>query len=125
MAIQRLFAIDKTDTMAGTPLAAMLPSKYKDCDVTQLFPGFRHNKVLRFSRLFGPKQFCLERICEKSESNRLAIQVANPDEQQEETPSAPASPNAANSPRDDNDVDEDIDCFADWRMAQPNIGSIQ
>jgi len=37
-----------------TPLAAMLPSKYADLDVTELFPEFRHNKVLRFSRLFGP-----------------------------------------------------------------------
>ncbi|RWS29199.1 transcription initiation factor TFIID subunit 1-like protein [Leptotrombidium deliense] len=37
-----------------TPLAAMLPSKYADCDVTELFPEFRHHKVLRFARLFGP-----------------------------------------------------------------------
>lgn len=37
-----------------TPLAAMLPSKYADLDVTELFPEFRHNQVLRFSRLFGP-----------------------------------------------------------------------
>ncbi|KAF7268302.1 hypothetical protein GWI33_018568 [Rhynchophorus ferrugineus] len=37
-----------------TPLAAMLPSKYADIDVTELFPDFRHGKVLRFSRLFGP-----------------------------------------------------------------------
>nr|XP_046912926.1 transcription initiation factor TFIID subunit 1-like isoform X2 [Dermatophagoides farinae] len=37
-----------------TPLAAMLPSKYADLDVTKLFPEFRHNQVLRFSRLFGP-----------------------------------------------------------------------
>ncbi|KAL1456949.1 hypothetical protein WDU94_001632 [Cyamophila willieti] len=37
-----------------TPLAAMLPSKYADIDVTQLFPDFRHGQVLRFSRLFGP-----------------------------------------------------------------------
>ncbi|KAL3284682.1 hypothetical protein HHI36_018831 [Cryptolaemus montrouzieri] len=37
-----------------TPLAAMLPSKYADVDVTELFPDFRHGKVLRFSRLFGP-----------------------------------------------------------------------
>lgn len=36
-----------------TPLAAMLPSKYADLDVTELFPAFRRNKVLRFSRLFG------------------------------------------------------------------------
>nr|XP_046912927.1 LOW QUALITY PROTEIN: transcription initiation factor TFIID subunit 1-like [Dermatophagoides farinae] len=32
----------------------MLPSKYADLDVTELFPEFRHNQVLRFSRLFGP-----------------------------------------------------------------------
>ena len=37
-----------------TPLAAMLPSKYEDCEVTNLFPEFRHKKTLRFSRLFGP-----------------------------------------------------------------------
>lgn len=37
-----------------TPLAAMLPSKYADLDVTELFPEFRPGKVLRFSRLFGP-----------------------------------------------------------------------
>lgn len=37
-----------------TPLAAMLPSKYANVDVTELFPDFRHGKVLRFSRLFGP-----------------------------------------------------------------------
>ncbi|XP_034951275.1 transcription initiation factor TFIID subunit 1 [Chelonus insularis] len=37
-----------------TPLASMLPSKYANIDVTELFPDFRPNKVLRFSRLFGP-----------------------------------------------------------------------
>ena len=37
-----------------TPLAAMLPSKYAHIDVCELFPEFRHGKVLRFSRLFGP-----------------------------------------------------------------------
>ncbi|XP_044752850.1 transcription initiation factor TFIID subunit 1 isoform X2 [Coccinella septempunctata] len=37
-----------------TPLAAMMPSKYIDVDVRELFPDFRHGKVLRFSRLFGP-----------------------------------------------------------------------
>lgn len=37
-----------------TPLAAMLPSKYADLDVTELFPEFRPNQVLRFARLFGP-----------------------------------------------------------------------
>lgn len=37
-----------------TPLAAMLPTKYADLDVTELFPEFRPGQVLRFSRLFGP-----------------------------------------------------------------------
>lgn len=37
-----------------TPLAAMLPSKYAGVEVTDLFPDFRQDKVLRFSRLFGP-----------------------------------------------------------------------
>lgn len=37
-----------------TPLAAMLPSKYANTDVRELFPDFSQDKVLRFSRLFGP-----------------------------------------------------------------------
>lgn len=37
-----------------TPLASMMPSKYANISVTKLFPDFRPNKVLRFSRLFGP-----------------------------------------------------------------------
>ncbi|XP_039293213.1 transcription initiation factor TFIID subunit 1 [Nilaparvata lugens] len=37
-----------------TPLAAMLPSKYAGVDVREIFPDFRVDKVLRFSRLFGP-----------------------------------------------------------------------
>ena len=37
-----------------TPLAAMLPSKYTNIDVRELFPDFRPDKVLSFSRLFGP-----------------------------------------------------------------------
>lgn len=32
----------------------MLPSKYANVDVCELFPDFRPDKVLRFSRLFGP-----------------------------------------------------------------------
>ncbi|XP_073816142.1 TATA-box binding protein associated factor 1 isoform X2 [Musca autumnalis] len=37
-----------------TPLADMLPSKYANVDVRELFPDFRPGKILRFSRLFGP-----------------------------------------------------------------------
>lgn len=44
----------KLDKRLETPLAAMLPSKYADVDVRELFPDFRPDKVLRFSRLFGP-----------------------------------------------------------------------
>ncbi|KAJ2946083.1 hypothetical protein O0L34_g5002 [Tuta absoluta] len=42
------------DKRLETPLAAMLPSKYANVDVTELFPDFRPDKVLLFSRLFGP-----------------------------------------------------------------------
>lgn len=42
------------DKRLETPLAAMLPSKYANVDVRELFPDFRPDKVLRFSRLFGP-----------------------------------------------------------------------
>ncbi|XP_001845437.2 transcription initiation factor TFIID subunit 1 isoform X1 [Culex quinquefasciatus] len=44
----------KVERKLDTPLAAMLPSKYVDVDVRELFPDFRPDKVLRFSRLFGP-----------------------------------------------------------------------
>ena len=37
------------------PLEAMRPEKYKNTDVKDLFPAFRENKVLRFSRLFPIK----------------------------------------------------------------------
>ncbi|XP_053696319.1 transcription initiation factor TFIID subunit 1 isoform X2 [Sabethes cyaneus] len=44
----------KVERKLDTPLAAMLPSKYANVDVRELFPDFRPDKVLRFSRLFGP-----------------------------------------------------------------------
>lgn len=48
---------DKRDKKLETPLGAMLPSKYADVDVTEIFPDFRQDKVLRFSRLFGYGKF--------------------------------------------------------------------
>ena len=44
------------------PLASMLPQKYKNVDVKELFPEFRENKVLRFSRLFPIKASYKPRI---------------------------------------------------------------
>ncbi|KAH8381371.1 hypothetical protein KR093_003697 [Drosophila rubida] len=44
----------EADRRLDTPLADILPSKYQNVDVCQLFPDFRPQKVLRFSRLFGP-----------------------------------------------------------------------
>lgn len=35
------------------PFSSMLPQKYANVDVTELFPDFRPNKVLRFHKLFG------------------------------------------------------------------------
>ena len=40
----------------------MLPQKYKNTDVKELFPEFRENKVLRFSRLFPIKASYKPRI---------------------------------------------------------------
>ena len=37
------------------PLASMLPDKYKETDVREIFPEFRQSSVLRFSRLFPIK----------------------------------------------------------------------
>jgi hypothetical protein len=38
-----------------TPLAGMLPEKYKSVDIKTVFPEFRENSVLRFSTLFPIK----------------------------------------------------------------------
>lgn len=35
-----------------TPLAAMLPSKYANIDVTELFPDFRHGKVNIYNTIY-------------------------------------------------------------------------
>ncbi|XP_022915910.2 transcription initiation factor TFIID subunit 1 [Onthophagus taurus] len=50
----RLLTENDSKKKLETPLAAMLPSKYANVDVTELFPDFRHGQVLRFSRVFGP-----------------------------------------------------------------------
>ncbi|CRK95113.1 CLUMA_CG008591, isoform A [Clunio marinus] len=49
----------KADKKLDTPLSAIRStlSKYADVDVTEIFPDFRQDKVLRFSRLFGPGKF--------------------------------------------------------------------
>ena len=39
-----------------SPLAAMLPEKYRNVDVKTFFPEFRENSVLRFSKLFPIKE---------------------------------------------------------------------
>ena len=42
--------------LAIKPLASMMPERYRGVDVRTLFPEFRENQVLRFSRLFPVKQ---------------------------------------------------------------------
>ena len=44
------------------PLASMMPEKYRGVDVKTLFPEFRENQVLRFSRLFPVKQENMPKI---------------------------------------------------------------
>ncbi|XP_076037164.1 transcription initiation factor TFIID subunit 1-like [Oratosquilla oratoria] len=47
-------AMQPEKKLLNTPLAAMLPQKYVNVDVRELFPDFRSDAVLRFARLFGP-----------------------------------------------------------------------
>jgi TATA box-binding protein binding len=37
-----------------TPLASLLPSRYADVDVQEMFPHFEPGKILRFSKIFPP-----------------------------------------------------------------------
>ena len=39
----------------STPLAGMLPERYRNVDIKEVFPEFRENAVLRFSTLFPIK----------------------------------------------------------------------
>ena len=50
----RILSASEAKKKLETPLAAMLPSKYANISVQEIFPDFRPDKVLRFSRLFGP-----------------------------------------------------------------------
>lgn len=68
-----------------TPLAAMLPSKYANIDVRELFPDFRPDKVLCFSRLFGPgKPSSLPQIWRGVRKKRKKKKPADSDEVEEE-----------------------------------------
>ena len=65
-----------------TPLAAMLPSKYANIDVRELFPDFRPDKVLSFSRLFGPgKPSSLPQIWRGVKKRRRRRKLSDSDDQ--------------------------------------------
>ena len=67
-----------------TPLASMLPSKYANVNVTEFFPDFRPNKVLRFSRLFGTgKQGSLPHVWQKVKKRRKKLRNENKDHDSE------------------------------------------
>ena len=55
-------SVSKPQGPVKKPLASMLPAKYKDIDIHELFPEFRENDVLRFSRLFPIKSSHKPRI---------------------------------------------------------------
>ena len=57
------------------PLASMLPDKYKDTDVRELFPQFRANRVLRFSRLFRIKNSHKPRIWKGVRKRKSAVKT--------------------------------------------------
>jgi transcription initiation factor TFIID subunit 1 len=45
----------KAAGQVSTPLAGMLPERYRNVDIKEVFPEFRENAVLRFSTLFPIK----------------------------------------------------------------------
>ena len=61
------------------PLASMLPEKYKNVDMQGLFPEFRENQVLRFSRLFPIKSSSRPRIW-KNVKRRFKTEQSDADE---------------------------------------------
>lgn len=61
------------------PLASMMPEKYRGIDVRTLFPEFRENQVLRFSRLFPVKKENKPRIW-KNVKRRLQKTEGDTDE---------------------------------------------
>ncbi|XP_040573195.1 transcription initiation factor TFIID subunit 1 [Lepeophtheirus salmonis] len=75
-------SMDKTrGDKSRRPLAAMLPEKFKEMDVRELFPEFRANKVLRFSRLFGIKASHRPRIWKGVKKRRKKKDIDNIEEQ--------------------------------------------
>ena len=45
---------DSSHKKLNTPLASVLPPELADVNVNDVFPDFKPDVVLRFSRLFGP-----------------------------------------------------------------------
>ncbi|CAB4068280.1 TAF1 [Lepeophtheirus salmonis] len=71
-------SMDKTrGDKSRRPLAAMLPEKFKEMDVRELFPEFRANKVLRFSRLFGIKASHRPRIWKEQGSKIKKLKMSH------------------------------------------------
>ena len=72
----------KSKPMAGPvikPLASMMPENYRGVDVRTLFPEFRDNQVLRWSRLFLPKEENKPKIW-KNVKKRLNMKSGESDE---------------------------------------------
>ncbi len=70
---------------AKKPLASMRPDKYKNVDITELFPEFRDNKVLRFSRLFPIKSSHKPRFW-KNVKRRFKVEDSEDDQESESSP---------------------------------------
>ncbi|XP_057320639.1 transcription initiation factor TFIID subunit 1-like [Microplitis mediator] len=53
----KLSPVKTNEDKENHPYSYILPAKYANVDVTELFPNFRPNKVLRFHKLFGEGKF--------------------------------------------------------------------
>lgn len=90
-----------------TPLAAMLPDKYKDVDVKDIFPEFRKDQVLRFSRLFGAGKPSHLPQPWKNVKFKRNKRKSTEDQQQRDGPGSEdeAGPKAGDTSGDDSDSD--------------------
>ncbi|CAF1572975.1 unnamed protein product [Didymodactylos carnosus] len=75
-----------------TPLGDILPSTYEGRTVEELFPAFKHNSVLKFSKIFGlGKPYHLPKLWKNVQKKRrvkhtlsLTNENSDPSEQRDE-----------------------------------------
>ncbi|CAG5087297.1 Similar to Taf1: Transcription initiation factor TFIID subunit 1 (Drosophila melanogaster) [Cotesia congregata] len=84
------------DKEKNCPYFSILPSKYKDVEVSELFPDFRCDKALRFNRIFGPgKEKNLPNIWRNARKIKKSIEKSH--QKQDESSDLNPEDNKSNS----------------------------